>query len=146
VYGAPPVAGKSGSKLKWIIVSVVLGILLLVGLFVAAIIGIVFGSMRSSEPYQHAMQVASHDPRVLARLGEPIRPGWLFGGSINVAGESGNADLSIPIEGSRGKGTIYVVAKKSEGEWTYQNLALRIEGSTERIDLLRPPGASPREE
>src|SRR5262245_39035723 len=111
VYGPQPVAGKSGSKLKWIILSVVLGILLLVALFVAAIFAIVFGSVRSSEPYQHAMQVASQDPRVLARLGAPVKPGWLFGGSINVAGDSGNADLSIPVEGSRGKGTIYVVAK-----------------------------------
>ena len=144
-YGSPPVASKAGGKLKWVILSVVLGILLLVGIFVAAIFMIVFGAMRSSEPYQHAVQVASHDPRVLGRLGAPIKPGWLTGGTINVAGGSGAADLTISVEGSRGKGTIFVVARKSEGEWTYQNLALRIEDSTERIDLLRPSSVTPGE-
>jgi hypothetical protein len=142
---SPPVASKTGGKLKWVILSVVLGILMLVGVFVAAVFMIVFGAMKSSEPYQHAVQVASHDPRVLERLGAPIKPGWLTGGTINVSGGSGAADLTISVEGSRGKGTIFVAARKSEGEWTYQNLALRIEDSRERIDLLRPSSVTPAE-
>lgn len=144
-YGPSPVAGRSGSKLKWVIISVVLGIFLLVALFVVAIFWAIFGAMKSSEPYQHAVWAATHDPRVQARLGAPVKPGWLFGGSINVAGDSGQADLTIPVEGANGKGTVYVVARKSEGQWTYQTLAVRLEGSAERLDLLRSPGPTPRE-
>jgi hypothetical protein len=145
MYGSPPVAGKSGSKLKWIIISVVLVIFVVVALFVVGIVSIVFGAIKSSDPYQHAVQVATHDPRVLARLGTPIKEGWIPAGSINVSGGSGQADLSISVEGSRAKGTIYVVARKTEGEWVYQNLALRVEDSEERIDLLRPSGSTPSE-
>jgi len=98
----------------------------------------IFGSMKSSTPYQHAVELATHDPRVLATLGAPVTPGLLLGGSINVAGDSGSADLTIPLEGAARKGKLYVVAKKAEGEWTYQTLAVRTEDGTGRIDLLRP--------
>src|SRR5262245_18383898 len=145
MYGSPPVGGKSGSKLKWIIICVVLVIFVVVALFVVGIVSVVFGAIESSDPYQHAVQVATHDPLVLARLGSPIKQGWVPSGSINVSGGSGQADLSISVEGSKAKGTIYVVAKKSEGEWVYENLALRVENSEERIDLLRPAGLMPRE-
>jgi hypothetical protein len=145
MYGAPPVAGRSGSKLKWIIISVVLVIMIVIVLFVVGILFIISGAIKSSDPYQHAVQVATHDSRVVERLGAPIKPGWLPAGSINVSGGSGQADLSISVEGSKAKGTIYVVAKKTEGEWVYQNLALRVEGSEKRIDLLRPSGSTPSE-
>jgi Cytochrome oxidase complex assembly protein 1 len=138
-----PLSHPVKSKLKWIIISVVLGILVLVVLFAGAIVSLVFGAMKSSEPYQHAVQIATHDPRVLARLGAPVRPGWLTGGSINVAGDSGQADLTIPLQGATDKGKLYVVARKSEGEWSYVLLAVRVEGSAERIDLLRPSQPAP---
>lgn len=143
---ALPRRRSSSKKVIWIVVSIVLGILLLVCLFVGAIIVAVFSSIKNSEPSKHAVAVATQDPRVQAALGSPITPGWIAGGSINVAGSSGNADLNIPIQGPLHKGTIYVAAKKSEGEWTYQKLAVRVEDSEERIDLLRPPaGLVPRE-
>lgn len=139
---AQPISSK---KLAWIVVSVVLAVVLLAALFVGLIVSVVFGAMKSTEPYQHAVQVATHDPRVLARLGEPVKPGWLPAGSISVAGDSGSADLTIALEGTAHKGKLYVVAKKSEGEWTYQKLVLRVEDRGERIDLLQPADALPQE-
>jgi hypothetical protein len=137
---------RSSKKLVWIIVSVVLALLVLFMLFVGSIIFAVFSSIKSSEPYKHAVEVATHDPRVLGTLGPPVKPGWMGGSSISVAGETGKADLSIPISGTAHKGTLYVVARKSEGEWTYQKLTLRLDDGPERIDLLRPPGGSPPRE
>ncbi|MBN1449001.1 MAG: hypothetical protein JXA28_13810, partial [Bacteroidetes bacterium] len=46
------------------------------------------------------------------------------------------ADISIPISGPRGEATIYAVARKSAGKWTYQSLAVEIEGTAESINLL----------
>jgi Cytochrome oxidase complex assembly protein 1 len=129
----------------WIIFTAVGAIMVLVMLFVGAIFFAVFQSLKSSTPYQHAVEVATHDPRVLATLGAPVKPGWLPGGSINVSGESGHADLAIPLEGAAHKGMLYIVASKAEGEWSFQILAVRTEGGTARIDLLRPPRALPEE-
>lgn len=140
-YPTEPVQRGSSRKVVWIVVTVVLSLVVLVLLFVGAIAFVVFGALRSSEPYQHAVQVAAHDPRVLEKLGAPVRPGWLTAGSINVAGDSGSADLTITLEGAAHKGKLYVVARKSEGEWTYQTLALRPVDDTERIDLLSSAGA-----
>jgi hypothetical protein len=147
VAAAYPVAvarSRSSKRLVWIIVSF-LGAVVLVVMFVAAIFFVVFGSLKSSTPYRHGVQLATHDPRVLVELGAPVRPGYLLSGSINVAGETGNADLTIPLEGAAHKGELYVVAKKLEGEWTYQTLAVRVGDDTERIDLRQPAGASSEE-
>jgi hypothetical protein len=126
----------------------VLGLLALFLLFIGAIVLAVFSSIKSSTPYQHAMTVATHDARVQTALGSPVKAGlWFsFSGNIQVHNEAGDADLAIPVAGNAHTGTLYVVAKKSEGEWTYQKLALRVEDSGERIDLLRPPGSALPEE
>ena len=133
-------------RLVWIVVAAFLGVLLLVVLFIGAIAAAVLGSMRSSEPYRFAMQTATHDPRVLSRLGSPVKAGLWVNGTINIRNDSGDADLSIPVQGPLHKGTIHIVAKKSEGEWTYQRLTLKVESGSERLDLLVPASAAPREE
>jgi hypothetical protein len=144
-YVPLPAQSPSTKKLVWIIVAVVGAVVVLVMLFVGAILFAVFGSMKSSTPYQHAVEVATHDPRVLATLGAPVKPGWLPSGSINVSGDSGHADLSVPLEGTAHKGKLYIVASKAEGEWSYQILTVRVEGGTVRIDLLRPARTLPEE-
>jgi len=148
-YAPPPPPGQlpayppavprpaSGKKIVWIVLAAVIGGLLLLVLFIGAIFLVVFGSIRSSEPYRHAVHVASHDPRALSTLGGPVKPGWLLSGNISVQNDSGQADLSIPVQGSAHKGTIHVVAKKSEGEWTYDKLMLEVDDSPERVDLLQ---------
>src|SRR2546430_13562137 len=53
----------------------------------------------------------------------------------NVKGGSGDADLSIPISGPKVKGTIYAVATKSPGYWTYFKLEVKIYRTADTIDL-----------
>jgi hypothetical protein len=95
-----------------------------------------FGMMKSSEPYQHSLQQARGNDRVIAALGDPIEEGWLMMGNISVNGSSGEADLQIPISGPSGEGDIYVKASKSEGRWNYKTLLVRVDGAGESIDLL----------
>jgi len=43
---------------------------------------------------------------------------------------------SAPLKGSRKYGTLYAVAHKSAGRWSYDTLEVKIEGRAQRIDLL----------
>lgn len=137
-YGQPK---KSTSP--WVWVGIGCGVLLLGTVaFVGFIVFVVFGSMRGSEPYKDALAQAQTDPRVLAALGSPVRAGYLFSGSINVKNSDGEAELTIPISGPKGKGDLRVKGTKSLGKWTYQEM--RVVANGEEINLLEEsPGTTP---
>jgi len=116
--------------------------LLLVGGFVFIIISIVFGAMKSSDAYKSALAKTKADPRVVAALGSPITDGFLVSGKTNVSGTSGHADMTVPISGPKGKGTIYFVATKFAGDWTFSKLVVEIGETGERIDLVEDPPAT----
>ena len=148
-YGYPPLqasgfpATPPRKRRTWVIVlSLVAGVVVLITLVVAGLVYVLFSAMKSSDPYQHAVQMATHHPQAVAALGAPVIPGWYLLGNINVSSTSGNADLAIPVAGSLGKGTVYVVAKKSAGRWTYTTLALKVDGRQNRINLLPPTNPS----
>jgi hypothetical protein len=92
-------------------------------------------SMKSIGAYKLALAEARANPRVTLHTGLPLKEGWLVGGSFNVNGASGNAELAIPVSGPRGKGTIYLVASESAGEWRFSTLVFQIDGSGERINI-----------
>jgi hypothetical protein len=94
------------------------------------------GAMRSSDVAKEAFARAQSNPLVKQQVGNPINEGWLVGGSINVSSGSGDADLSVPISGPKGKGTVYVTAQKTAGTWAYTLMQASIEGSNQKIDLL----------
>jgi hypothetical protein len=129
------------------IIWVVIGGSLLVVAAGAAVIGsivfLVFGLLKSSDAYQIAVQAAQNDPRVIAQLGEPIRPGWWMSGSVETSGSSGSADLQIPISGPQGSATVYAVAERRGGAWTFQVLACDVKETGERIPLRPAGGANP---
>ena len=68
-------------------------------------------------------------------IGTPIKEGMFVSGNTHVDGASGNADLSIPISGPKGKATIYAAATKFAGKWTYDKLVVQ-PASGDQIDLL----------
>ena len=115
----------------WIVASIAF-ILLCAG----SIILMVFGLLRSSEPFQQGTLRAQNDPRVVRALGEPVRIGWLVGGSIETSGNSGEAELSVPLSGPRDKGTLYITAYQTQGEWRFVRLEVELKTSSERINLL----------
>jgi len=116
-----------------------LSTLVLLVVFVVSIALIVFGAMKSTDVYKGALTRAQTHPSVIEALGSPIKAGFLLSGSTNVNGASGEANLSIPISGPNGKGTIYVAANKALGRWNYSGLIVEITKTHQRIDLLRSP-------
>ena len=132
----PQPAGWWSRNWKWFVpTGCCLTPLVLGGAFAAFIILVVFGALKQTDVYQTALARAKADPRVTNALGTPIEEGWLLSGNTNVNGSSGDADLSIPISGPKGKGTIYTVATKSAGEWKYSKLVVKIDSTGEKIDL-----------
>ena len=113
-----------------------LGILVLFLCFIALIVFAVFGMMKSSDVYKAAVAKAKAHPSVQKTIGTPIEEGMFITGNIDVSGSTGQANLSIPISGPNGKGTIYVVAAKSAGQWTFSTLVVEIKETKQRIDLL----------
>ncbi len=82
-----------------------------------------------------ALARAKTNQQVISALGSPITEGFTTWGNINVNGASGEADMSIPVSGPKGKGTVYVVGNKSAGEWTYSKMLVKIDSTGESIDL-----------
>ena len=113
--------------------------------FVGSIALIVFSAMKSSDIYKDALARAKTHPAVIEALGSPVTEGLLLSGNTNVNGASGETNLSIPVSGPKGKGTIYLAATKSLGRWNYSGLVLEIERTHQRIDLLQrvAPASSP---
>ena len=132
---APPLREKSWLERNWKW-AVPVTALVLIAVFVGGILSFVVGMFRSSYPYQEALARARANPAVVAQLGEPIQPGALVTGSVNLSGASGDADLDIPVSGPKGKGSLYVTAHKRAGEWQFTRLVFVSDAGT-RVDLLQ---------
>ncbi|HUW55128.1 MAG TPA: cytochrome c oxidase assembly factor 1 family protein [Planctomycetota bacterium] len=148
---APPIPAQPqknwwGRNWKWFVPTGCLTLIVVVGGCIAGIVGLVFSMLKSSDAYRDALAAAKASVVVQKALGTPIEEGFLVSGNINVSGTSGNANLAIPISGPKGEATIYVVATKSAGKWTFEKLDVVVKGTHERIDLLEKPGGNAREE
>jgi hypothetical protein len=135
----PPQRSWWSRNWKWALpVGCLLPLLLCGGgavLFVFVIYGAVTGAIKSSDAYSEGMARARANPEVVAALGEPIESGFWISGSINVNGPSGDVDVSIPISGPKGSGTLYIAGTRSAGRWQYSTMAVEIPGRASRIDL-----------
>ena len=107
------------------------------GCFAGILIVVVSLTLGDSEVSKMAVAAAESNPIVKQRLGDPIKRGFFTSGSIEIDGPSGHADLEIPISGSRGKATIYAVAKKSAGIWKFETLNVAFDEASPRVSLLQ---------
>lgn len=103
---------------------------------------IVSVTFRDSDVSRMAVAAAESNPVVQRKLGEPLKVGFLTSGTMEISGSSGHADLSIPVRGPRGQGTIYAVAQRSAGLWKFETLDIVFDGTNSRMTLLKE-GADP---
>jgi hypothetical protein len=109
----------------------------IIAAFVVGILFVIFSSFTSSPVYIEALKAARADSRVVESLGEPIQPGMFVTGSLEEQGISGDANLTIPIPGSRKSGTLYASARKGNGVWQFYTLAVQVDGQDQLIPLKR---------
>ena len=124
-----------GRNWKWFVPVGCLGSLAIFAGFIALIMCLVFGMMKSSDAYKDGLAKAKAHPSVQKTIGTPIKEGVFISGNINVNGSSGQADLSIPISGPDGKATIYLAAAKSAGQWSFSTLIVQIKESDQSISV-----------
>lgn len=142
---ANPGPGWFARNWKWALLITGLGLVLLLAAFAAGILLLVETSFQHSGFYNDALDRARANPEVVQKIGQPLRAGWLASGGVNTTGSSsGDANVAIPISGPKGKGTIYLVAKKSAGMWKFETLQVEVAGQGERIDLLKSDEAPPQ--
>lgn len=111
--------------------------------FVAIFVGIFVGltvAFNNSEAFRMGMARLESTPEAMALLGPPISTGFVSG-NIEISNLNGSAALSIPVRGSKAKGTLYVQAVKEMGAWRTVRVELEIEGRPGRIDLTEAPNA-----
>lgn len=111
--------------------------LIIIGLiFIGTLFFGVTKMFESSTPYEYALEQASQNREVILILGNAIDSDGMISGNISIDNNSGSADFSMPIKGSKGKGRIFVVAEKKNGEWIYEKLYVLIKETQEEINLL----------
>ncbi len=108
---------------------------LLCGGFIGVILVVVFGALKSVEPYSVSLERAQNHAAVKAALGEPIEAGYFVSGNVRMNGDNGRAILSIPISGPKGSGTIFVDAQKTAGKWTYATMKFAPANGAAHIEL-----------
>ena len=129
-----------GRNWKWFVPAGCLTLIVLFAAFIGSIFLVATTAMKSSDVYKAAVAKAQANPEVVEALGTPITTGFFTSGSVNVSGSTGDAALSIPLSGPKGKATIQLEAKKSGGEWTFSKLVVEVENPSKRIDLLPEAG------
>jgi len=97
----------------------------------------VFGALKSSPPYQMALEKVRQDKEVIQRLGEPIEEASMFPtGNINFQNDRGEATLSFSVAGPKGKAAVDVKARMVAGKWGLTSLDVTFEdGKRLAIDV-----------
>ncbi len=113
------------------------GILVVLGaLFAAGIFAAIMGVMRQSDAYTETISHARASVELKVALGEPIEPGWMMMGNININNDAGHADITIPFSGPKGEASVHVVATKTHGAWKYEVMTATISKGGAEVDLL----------
>ncbi len=152
----PPVPQNRSRKKWWMLGcggclgSVAFGIL---GIF-----GLVTYVVKHSDAYPEIQSRAEKSAELTEAIGSPISYGSVFQGGVSYKNGGKSMDVSIPIEGPKGKGHIVVKAYKPPGadDWAFSVLEAEVPGG-KVINLIprpsvrlgpgiEPPGAAPNAE
>jgi len=130
---------KSWFSRNWMWLVPTSGCLLIILFVVFGIGAAIFGVsklMTGSEPYEYAIEKASHDPIVIEHLGESIKSDGIMSGNISLKNDSGEVNITIPIKGNLDRGSVTIIGKKINGVWKYDELYVTIKEKNTTINLI----------
>jgi len=132
---------------NWAIAGVIVWVAV-IGLAVASAFALI-SAFRDSDVYRMALARVQASEDATRMLGAPIEGGIPMG-NFHISGPSGEAQFAIPVQGSKSKGTVYVEATRSMGQWRLDRIELEIDGEEKRLDLnsgrfILPPSASDKQ-
>ena len=93
--------------------------------------------LKNNDPYKDSIAAVQTNPAAIEALGEPIEPGFMPTGNINVVNDGGEVQFSISVSGPKGSGVITVNGTKAGGVWNYDTWHLKVEGREEVIPLRK---------
>ena len=107
--------------------------------------------IKSSVAYTESLAAVQANAQAQQLLGTPIEAGFFVNGSVNKhlsadvhsssedsasVQSSGSAEITYPVSGPDGSGTVRIVAEIHRGEWTFKTLVLTINKTGKSIDLI----------
>ncbi|MEI9415188.1 cytochrome c oxidase assembly factor Coa1 family protein [Mesorhizobium sp. Cs1321R2N1] len=104
--------------------------------------------LKGGDAYHMTMDAIRADDRVKTAIGEDLADNFWIGGNVFInANGSGDAQFSIPVHGTKGRGTAYSHAVRTAGKWSMRLLVVRVEGVDAPIVLTNEdhvpiPGAA----
>ena len=98
------------------------------------------GSLKSSEPYQKALEQVRTNRDVIGLLGEPIEEvGWMPTGNFsfhtNNGRTSGKANFAFNVSGPKGTAQVHAEAICRNGKWVFRVLRVTSAGGGKVISL-----------
>ncbi|MDP1824103.1 MAG: cytochrome c oxidase assembly factor Coa1 family protein [Archangium sp.] len=97
--------------------------------------------IEGSGAFAEAFAKASQNEEVTAALGAPITPGFGMSGEIKQNNDHGTADFTVPLKGSKGSGSMHVVARQRGGVWQFETIDVEAGGKT--INVLAGSAKEP---
>jgi len=93
--------------------------------------------LKNNDPYRDSIAAVQSNRAALDALGEPIEARFFLSGNIALNNGESTVDISIPVFGPKGKGSIHTVGTKPSGSptWIYTTWELAVEGKPEPILL-----------
>jgi hypothetical protein len=144
-----PPAQKSGwwsRNWKWFIPTLFFVIFVLPLTMCGGIVYFVMSTLKNSDVARESLARAQSNSVLMEKLGAPIQMGAWIGGSVNEnTTTGGRANLVIPISGPKGKGTLFVVARKTSNEWQYVVMHVMVQGGG-TVNLLTTAERKPRDD
>jgi hypothetical protein len=120
---------------KWAIAGLIVWVLVFGA--AAGIVGGIPYIMKSNEAYEMTMDAIRADERVKTAIGADLEDSYWIGGQVSVnADGTGEARLSIPVEGENGAGSAVSHAVRNGGVWDMRLLIVTVDGSDEPIVLV----------
>ncbi|WP_312557528.1 cytochrome c oxidase assembly factor Coa1 family protein [Empedobacter brevis] len=121
---------------KWV---VPVGCLSFIILFIGLIIGGAFWGISKitsdSDVTKHAINIINQNPEIQQKLGTNIETNGMFRGNISITNNTGEADISVPVKGTKGTGNAIIVGKKEFDKWNYEKIAVQIDETGEVIQI-----------
>lgn len=130
---------KSWFGRNWLWFIPVSGCLAIILMFIVGIGAAFFGIsnlLNNAAPLEYAIEKASKNKKVINLLGESIEKCGIASGNISLRNNNGRVDFSVPIKGSKKEGVLIIKGIKTDGEWAYDELYIRIKETQEDINLL----------
>ncbi|ADW71410.1 cytochrome c oxidase assembly factor Coa1 family protein [Granulicella tundricola] len=124
--------------MKWLVLTAIALVFLVTAISIPVIRNNKRSDLRVEQLRSNAELAMENSHLAHALLGENLRTVGSASINLHEQGDSGTAQLNLPVSGTRNKGLLNVEANESGGVWKIENLDIRVDGNSAWSSLLRP--------